>query len=109
MAASEAFPVYNKTHLVALEMPDRSGNVIITKLGEIDEDNYFDPRTAQVATVDHVQQVGFHSVFEDDGEEYEHTEGGYFSRYDVAVLSFSIIIVNGVYSESGEKKKHGVY
>ncbi|KAM0947664.1 putative F-actin-capping protein subunit alpha [Dioscorea sansibarensis] len=57
MAASEAFPVYNRTHLVALEMPDRSGNVIITKFGEIDEDNYLDPRTAQVATVDHVQQV----------------------------------------------------
>ncbi|KAH7666738.1 F-actin-capping protein subunit alpha protein [Dioscorea alata] len=27
MAASEALPVYNKTHLVALEMPDRSGNL----------------------------------------------------------------------------------
>lgn len=56
-AAAEAFPVYNKAHLIAIEMSDRSGEVIIAPFGEIDECSYFDPRTAQVATVDHVKQV----------------------------------------------------
>ncbi|URE24661.1 F-actin-capping protein subunit [Musa troglodytarum] len=57
MAAAEAYPVYNKAHLIALQMPDRSGDVLITAYGELDKNNYFDPRTAQVATVDHVKQV----------------------------------------------------
>ncbi|KAK8946758.1 F-actin-capping protein subunit alpha [Platanthera zijinensis] len=57
MAAAEAFPLFNKDHLVVLEMPGRSGDVIISTFGEIDGANFFDPRTAQVATVDHVKQV----------------------------------------------------
>lgn len=57
MAAAEAFPAYNKAHLISLEMPDRSGDVIICPFGELDGCNYYDPRTAQVATVDHVKQV----------------------------------------------------
>ncbi|RRT45045.1 hypothetical protein B296_00031228 [Ensete ventricosum] len=57
MAAAEAYPVHNKAHLIALQMPDRSGEVLITAYGELDKNNYFEPRTAQVATVDHVKQV----------------------------------------------------
>ncbi|KAG6474828.1 hypothetical protein ZIOFF_064043 [Zingiber officinale] len=57
LAAAEAFPVYNKTHFIALQMPDRSGDVLITTYGELDKNNYLDPRTAQVATVDHAKQV----------------------------------------------------
>ncbi|URD79627.1 F-actin-capping protein subunit [Musa troglodytarum] len=57
MAAAEAFPLHNKAHLLALEMPNRSGDVLIATYGELDKNNYFDPRTAQVATVDHVKQV----------------------------------------------------
>ncbi|KAF7006829.1 hypothetical protein CFC21_021833 [Triticum aestivum] len=56
-AAAEAYPEYNKTHLVSLELPDRSGDIIITTYGEIDRNNYLDPRTAQIATVDHVKQT----------------------------------------------------
>ncbi|PKA58431.1 F-actin-capping protein subunit alpha [Apostasia shenzhenica] len=56
-AAAEAFPLFNKAHLVVLEMPNRSGDVIISSFGEIDKDKYLDPRTAQVATVDHVKQI----------------------------------------------------
>ncbi|KAF0928463.1 hypothetical protein E2562_004108, partial [Oryza meyeriana var. granulata] len=55
-AAAEAFPEYNKAHLVSLELPDRSGDLIITTYGELDKNNYLDPRTAQVATVDHIKQ-----------------------------------------------------
>lgn len=56
-AAAEAYPEYNKAHLVSLELPDRSGDIIITTYGELDKNNYMDPRTAQVATVDHVKQT----------------------------------------------------
>ncbi|KAM3371869.1 hypothetical protein ACQJBY_018987 [Aegilops geniculata] len=56
-AAAEAYPEYNKTQLVSLELPDRSGDIIITAYGEIDRNNYLDPRTAQIATVDHVKQT----------------------------------------------------
>jgi hypothetical protein len=31
--------------------------IIITTYGELDKNNYLDPRTAQVATVDHIKQV----------------------------------------------------
>uniref|UniRef100_A0ACD5WR59 Uncharacterized protein n=1 Tax=Avena sativa TaxID=4498 RepID=A0ACD5WR59_AVESA len=56
-AAAEAYPEYNKAHLVSLELPDRSGDIIITTYGELDKNDYIDPRTAQVATVDHVKQT----------------------------------------------------
>ncbi|THG15775.1 hypothetical protein TEA_029011 [Camellia sinensis var. sinensis] len=56
-AVSEAFPLYNKSHLICLKMPDRSGDVLITPFSEINENEYLDPRTAQVARVDHVKQV----------------------------------------------------
>ncbi|GLT90226.1 hypothetical protein SLE2022_081700 [Rubroshorea leprosula] len=56
-AASEAFPIYNKTHMIRLEMPCRAGDVLITSYGELDKNEYLDPRTAQVAIVDHVKQV----------------------------------------------------
>lgn len=57
MAASEAFPVYNKSHLICLQLPNRSGDVLVTSYSEISKNEYLDPRTAQVAKVDHVKQV----------------------------------------------------
>ncbi|OVA02658.1 F-actin-capping protein subunit alpha [Macleaya cordata] len=56
LAASEAFPIYNKNHIISLEMPNRSGDVLITTFGELSDTEYLDPRTAQVAAVDHVKQ-----------------------------------------------------
>ncbi|KAK9292534.1 hypothetical protein L1049_020508 [Liquidambar formosana] len=57
MAVSEAFPVYNKSHMICLEMPGRVGDVLVTSFGQLNENEYLDPRTAQVAVVDHVKQV----------------------------------------------------
>ncbi|XXG54319.1 hypothetical protein AAC387_Pa03g2231 [Persea americana] len=56
-AVSEAYPLYNKSHMICLELPNRTGDVLITAFGEIDEIEYLDPRTCQVATVNHVKQV----------------------------------------------------
>lgn len=56
-AASESFPVYNKSHMICLELPDRTGDVIITSFGELGKNEFLDPRTAQVAIIDHVKQV----------------------------------------------------
>ncbi|KAL6529451.1 hypothetical protein OROGR_015074 [Orobanche gracilis] len=56
-AVVEAFPLYNKFHMISLEFPDRSGEVMVTSFCEIDKNEYLDPRTAQVAIVDHVKQV----------------------------------------------------
>ncbi|KAJ4845122.1 hypothetical protein Tsubulata_038388 [Turnera subulata] len=56
-AVSYAFPLYNKSHLICLQFPNRSGDVLITSYNEVDENEFLDPRTAQVATVDHVKQV----------------------------------------------------
>ncbi|KAL0375764.1 UNVERIFIED_CONTAM: F-actin-capping protein subunit alpha [Sesamum calycinum] len=56
-AVAEAFPLYNKAHMICLEFPDRSGEVIVSSFSEIDKNEYLDPRTAQVARVDHVKQV----------------------------------------------------
>lgn len=57
LAAMESFPQYNKSHMICLDMPNRSGDVIITTFNEITESEYLDPRTAQVAVVDHVKQA----------------------------------------------------
>ncbi|GAB4855593.1 hypothetical protein Ancab_024214 [Ancistrocladus abbreviatus] len=56
-AALEAFPEYNKAHMICLDFPDRSSDVIVTSYSEIDKNEYLDPRTAHVAIVDHVKQV----------------------------------------------------
>ncbi|CAO2836729.1 unnamed protein product [Amaranthus hypochondriacus] len=57
LAALEAFPLYNKSHMISLELPDRTGDVIISSFSEVSENEYLDPKTAQVAIVDHVKQV----------------------------------------------------
>ncbi|KHG19136.1 hypothetical protein F383_00236 [Gossypium arboreum] len=56
-AASEAFPVYNKCHLISLKMPGGFGDVLVTSYGELQDNEYLDPKTAQVAIVDHVKQA----------------------------------------------------
>ncbi|XP_022017312.1 F-actin-capping protein subunit alpha isoform X3 [Helianthus annuus] len=56
-AASEAFPLYNKSHVVCLQFPNRSGEVLVSSYSELSEDEYLDPRTAQVGKVDHVRQL----------------------------------------------------
>lgn len=57
VAAEEAFPLYNKSHMLCIQLPDGSGDVLITSFGEIDKNEYLDPRTAQVAIIDHLKQV----------------------------------------------------
>ncbi|KAF8007285.1 hypothetical protein BT93_K1325 [Corymbia citriodora subsp. variegata] len=56
-AAAEAFPVYNKAQMICLDMPRGMGEVLITSFGELEENQFLDPRTAQVGIVDHVKQV----------------------------------------------------
>ncbi|CAJ1960802.1 unnamed protein product [Sphenostylis stenocarpa] len=56
-AASEAFPFYNKSHLISLQMANRSGDVLVTSFGELEGNAFLEPRTAQVAIVDHIKQV----------------------------------------------------
>ncbi|KAL2566903.1 hypothetical protein AAZV13_19G195200 [Glycine max] len=56
-AASEAFLFYNKSHLISLPMSNRSGDVLVTSFGELEGNAFLEPRTAQVAIVDHVKQV----------------------------------------------------
>ncbi|TYG96568.1 hypothetical protein ES288_A11G361200v1 [Gossypium darwinii] len=56
-AASEAFPVFNKCHLISLKMPGGFGDVLVTSYGELQDNEYLDPKTAQVAIVDHVKQA----------------------------------------------------
>ncbi|XP_030956342.1 F-actin-capping protein subunit alpha [Quercus lobata] len=56
-AASEAFPLYNKSHMICLGMPGRAGDVLVTSFGELNEKEYLEPRTAQVAKIDHIKQV----------------------------------------------------
>nr|XP_043624243.1 F-actin-capping protein subunit alpha [Erigeron canadensis] len=57
LAASQAFPIYNKSHIVSLQFPNRSGDVLISSFSEVSQDEYLDPRTAQVGKVDHVRQI----------------------------------------------------
>ncbi|XP_039039370.1 F-actin-capping protein subunit alpha-like isoform X1 [Hibiscus syriacus] len=56
-AAAEAFHIYNKSHLISLKMPGGYGDVLVTSYGELHDNEYLDPKTTQVAIVDHVKQV----------------------------------------------------
>lgn len=56
-AAAVAFPMYNKSHMICLQLPNRGGDVLVTSFSEISENEYLDPRTAQVVVVDHVKQT----------------------------------------------------
>ncbi|BBN00082.1 F-actin-capping protein subunit alpha [Marchantia polymorpha subsp. ruderalis] len=56
-AAAEAFPEYNLKEMISLEMPNGTGQVLVSRYGEVDGSHYLDPRTAQVAAVDHVKQI----------------------------------------------------
>lgn len=56
-AAAEAFPLYNKSHMICLKIPGGTDDLLITSFSEIGENEYIDPRTAQIAKVDHVKQV----------------------------------------------------
>ncbi|XP_024543271.1 F-actin-capping protein subunit alpha isoform X2 [Selaginella moellendorffii] len=56
-AASEAFPIYNMEQMICLELPDGSGQVLVSNCGALDSTHYLDLRTAQVATVDHIKQI----------------------------------------------------
>ncbi|KAL4352981.1 hypothetical protein GQ457_06G023760 [Hibiscus cannabinus] len=56
-AAAVAFPIYNKSHLIYLKMPGGYGDVLVTPYGELQDNEYLDPKTAQVVIVDHVKQV----------------------------------------------------
>ncbi|KAL6132726.1 hypothetical protein ACLB2K_064965 [Fragaria x ananassa] len=56
-ALSEAFPLYNKSQMISLEMPGGIGDVLVTSYGELSGTEYLDPRTAHVAVVDHIKQV----------------------------------------------------
>ncbi|KAJ7542719.1 hypothetical protein O6H91_09G008400 [Diphasiastrum complanatum] len=57
MAAKEAFPKYNMEQMIAIDLADHSGQVLLTKYGAIDVSQHLDPRTAQVAVIDHVKQA----------------------------------------------------
>ncbi|XP_052207353.1 F-actin-capping protein subunit alpha-like [Diospyros lotus] len=54
---SEAFRLHNKSHVICLQIPEGGGDVLISSFNEINENEYLDPRTAKVASVDHVKQV----------------------------------------------------
>ncbi|CAM6083538.1 unnamed protein product [Calypogeia fissa] len=56
-ACREAFPKYNVEQMISLELPNGTGQVIVSRFAELDESRYLDPRTSQVATVDHVKQI----------------------------------------------------
>ncbi|KAH7307356.1 hypothetical protein KP509_22G055500 [Ceratopteris richardii] len=43
--------------MLSVEMSDGSGQVIVCEDGEIDANHFIDLRTAQVATIDHIEQV----------------------------------------------------
>ncbi|CAN6373520.1 unnamed protein product [Urochloa humidicola] len=54
--ASEAVIGEDLSLAGALESVQADFKIIITTYGELDKNNYLDPRTAQVATVDHIKQ-----------------------------------------------------
>ncbi|KAL8553940.1 hypothetical protein ACS0TY_002265 [Phlomoides rotata] len=92
-AAAEAFPVYNKSHMICLELPDRSGEVMVTSFSEVDKDEYLDPRTAQVAIVDHVKQVCDHARPAND----EELPSSYIEEYRCALDAETIKYVSEAY------------
>ncbi|KAK2976901.1 hypothetical protein RJ640_024735 [Escallonia rubra] len=92
-AASESFPLYNKSHLICLQLPDRSGDVLVTSFSEIDQNEYLDPRTAQVVKVDHVKQVCTEMRPAND----EELPSAYIEEYRCALDAESIKYISEAY------------
>jgi len=55
--ALDVFREYNMEQMVAVSLPESSGQVLITKAGEIDSAHFLDPKRNQVVTVDHIKQT----------------------------------------------------
>mmetsp|Transcript_30134 Transcript_30134/g.41721 ORF Transcript_30134/g.41721 Transcript_30134/m.41721 type:complete len:296 (-) Transcript_30134:273-1160(-) len=55
--ALDVFREYNTEQMVAVNLPDSMGQVLVTKAGEIDSSHYLDPKSGQVVEVDHIKQV----------------------------------------------------
>jgi len=54
--ALDVFREYNVDQMVAIALPEASGQVLVTAVGEVDTDQYLDPRTSVVMTVDQIHQ-----------------------------------------------------
>lgn len=88
IAASEAFPDYNVKNMVSLEMPDGSGQVLLTKFGELDRSHYLVPRTASIAVVDHVKQICTEVRPADDDVLPSAYVEGFRSSVDTALMKY---------------------
>ncbi|KAI4367845.1 hypothetical protein MLD38_016469 [Melastoma candidum] len=106
-AADEALPIYNKSQMISLEMPGGTGDVLVTNFGEIRENEYLDPRTAQVAVVDHVNQVCTEVRPAADEELPSPYVEEYRDSLDVEVLKYvNEFYRKGVCSVYGAQGKH---
>ncbi|XAR52636.1 hypothetical protein NMG60_11020803 [Bertholletia excelsa] len=94
-AASEAFPLYNKSHMLCLNLPGCSDDVLITSFSEIDENEYLEPRTAQVAKVDHVKQVCTEVRTANDEELPSPYIEDYRCALDVEIMKYVVYCAKG--------------
>ena len=56
-SAPATFREYNTDQMLQVQSPGGNHKFLITKFGEVDKNNYLDPRGKQVVTFDHIRQV----------------------------------------------------
>lgn len=86
--ALDVFREYNEQQMVTIAIPDSSEQVLVTKVGEVETDQYLNPRTAQVVTVDQIKQV---VIDVRPAEEHENTSPSlqaYREELDASIESY---------------------
>lgn len=66
--ALDVFREYNTDQMIAVNLPEASGQCLVTTAGAVSGEEYLDPRTAQVITVNHIKQrcVGIRPATEEE-------------------------------------------
>ncbi|RKO91143.1 f-actin-capping protein subunit alpha-like protein [Blyttiomyces helicus] len=111
----EAFEEHNTEQLVAVDVPGAEHKVIISKYNQIDPAHYYDPRSSQVFSFDHIRQVasdpepkdrgsseGHRAALDDAAAQYvaEHYPDGVSSVFDDGENNLIIAISDTKYSPS---------
>jgi len=101
--ASDTFREYNTQQMLIVDAPDRSHKVLVTKFGEVSNNEYLDPAGGLVFTFDHFKQEvsGSRDISGELNAEAEPWRSALQSKLDEYIRNFYDRGAAAVYSTSG--------
>jgi capping protein alpha len=101
--ATDTFREYNTQQMLIVDAPDRSHKVLVTKFGEVSNNEYLDPAGGQVFTFDHfkLEVSGSRDISGELNAEAEPWRSALQSKLDEYIRNFYDRGAAAVYSTSG--------